>query len=282
MEKGKETALNSDRYERGHPLIDIRTVERIRTSGVTIDSVPDRVSILEAYSLRYDVPADNVIISGCLVIGMLPHVIASLASILDRKGASYTFLSKEYCCGNYLYRPAVQAQNEEALSECRELSKEFVGHNIRQAQSLGAKRLVIFCSPCYPIYKHAFPEQRIIFYPAMIAEVMGSISLKQRIDYYAGCYRLHRKLAPVPMDLRSTEDVFRQIDGLDVHRISAPRCCYTPEGLSHIGQNVQTRLVVHVCTGCYCQHLGEVSKESGIEVMMLPQFVEKAMKQVSD
>ena len=27
------------------------------------------------------------------------------------------------------------------------------------------------------------------------------------IDYYAGCYRLHRKFAPVPMDLASTDSV---------------------------------------------------------------------------
>jgi hypothetical protein len=264
-----------------HSLIDADTVERIRISGVTSESISDRVSILEQYSLRHDIPADNVIISGCMVIGMLPHVVASLASILDRFRVSYTFLSKEYCCGNYLYRPPIQVRNEDALSECRELSKEFIGNNIRQAQHLGARRLVIFCSPCYPIYKHAFPEEQIIFYPALIAEVMGRISLKQRIDYYAGCYRLHRKLSPVPMDLKSTEDVFRQMDGLEVHRISAPNCCYTPEGLSHINQNAQTGLVVHVCTGCYGQHLMSISEESGMEAMMLPQFVEKALKQVN-
>jgi len=237
-----------------HSLIDQRTVERIRASGVTSDSAVDRVSILEKYALRYDTPADNVIISGCMVLGGLPHIIASLAAILDRKRASYTFLSKEYCCGNYVYRPAIQARNEEALSECRELSREFVANNIRQARSLGAKRMVIFCSPCYPIYRHAFPDEDIVFYPAIIAEVMGKINLRERIDYYAGCYRLHSKLAPVPMDLMSTEDVFRQMEGLDVHRISAPKCCYTPEGISHLSQSVQTRLVVHVCTGCYAQH----------------------------
>ncbi len=262
-----------------HPLIDTCAIDRVRAKGVVLDSAPDRVNLLKRYSLRYDVPADNVIITGCMVFFDMPEVLASLASILDRGGVSYTFLSKEYCCGNVLYRPAIKERNEDAMGECRELSKEFIGHNIRNARALGAKRLVIFCSPCYPIYRHAFPQEQIVFYPTVIAEAMGEISLKQNIDYYAGCYRLHKRLAPAPMDLKSTDEVFRRIEGLDVHRIDAPKCCFTPEGLAHILQNTRTQSVVHVCTGCYFQHHGKVPKDSGVEVMLLPTFVERVAKQ---
>lgn len=257
-------------------LLNKEMVETIRRLG-TGDPNLDRMGILEEHRLRYDVPADTVIISGCQVIARQAATLRSLANILDRQGKSYSFLSKEYCCGNHLYRPAMEAQDAEALNECRNLSKEFVGVNIQQAKRLGARRLAIFCSPCYPIYKYAFPEEDILFYPALINEAMGRITCRMSIDYYAGCYRLHRKLAPVPMDLQSTDEVFRKLDGLEVHRIDAPRCCFTPEGLAHMIKNVQTDLMVHVCTGCYYQAKSHIPEGSRTQVMMLPQFVEKVM-----
>ncbi len=260
-----------------NPLIDQNMVDRIRRTGNTLDDLPDRLSFLQQLGLPFDKEADNVIISGCIVLSTLPHVLRSLCRILDKGAFSYTFLSKEYCCGNYLYRPAIKAHDEEAMNTCRQLSKEFVQRNISQARKLGANRLVIFCSPCYPIYRHAFPEEEIIFYPAAIKEAMGTLKLENHIDYYAGCYRLHRKFSPAPMDLRSTEDVFSKLQGLDIHRISAPKCCYHPEGLNHMIENVRTDLMVHVCTGCYMQAVKSMEENSKVEVLMLPELVERAM-----
>ena len=60
---------------------------------------------------------------------MLPHILSSFSRLLERKGFSYTYLSKEYCCGNLLYRPAVKAHDDRAMAECRGLSKEFVSNN---------------------------------------------------------------------------------------------------------------------------------------------------------
>ena len=260
-----------------HPLIDSTLLDTIRTTGKTSVHLPDRKVVLEEHGLVYDTPAENVFITGCQILPMLPHVICSLARIFDKEGLSYTFLSKEYCCGNYLYRPAVKARDEEALAECRELSREFVSKNVEQARDLGAKRLVVFCSPCYPIYKHACPEENIVFYPVAISEAMDSLKFEQRIDYFPGCYRLHRKLSPVPMDLDSTEDVFAKIEGLDVHRIDASQCCFKPEGLSAMVEGVETDLMVHVCTGCYGQAMQNVPGQKGAEVLMLPELVERAM-----
>jgi len=262
-----------------HPLIDKNMVETIRTTGKTKKSLPDRENILDEYSLPYDRDAENAVISGCQILGMLPNTLRSLARLFDQKAFSYTFLSKEYCCGNYLYRPAIKERDDAAMAECRELSKEFVALNIEQAKKFGAKRLVIFCSPCYPIFKHAFPEENIVFYPVAINEIMGTVKFEEKIDYYAGCYRLHKRFSPLPMDLESTDKVFDNMEGLDIHRISAPQCCFKPEGLSHMIENVSTRLMVHICTGCYGQALANLPKESGTEVLMLPEFVERVMSQ---
>jgi hypothetical protein len=262
-----------------HPLINEDMVALIRATGKTIKTLPDREEVLDQYGLPYDRDAETVIITGCQILSTLPEILSSLARVLDLKGRSYTFLSKEYCCGNYLYRPAVKAKDETALSQCRDLSKEFLAKNLDRARQLGARRLAIFCSPCYPIYKHAFPDEDIVFYPAILSELIEEIPFDAAIDYYAGCYKLHERLSPAPMDLESTEGVFGKLQGLEVNRIDAPKCCFSPEGLSHMVGNVRTNHMVHICTGCYGRAQNHLPPEKGVEVLMLPELVEKAIHQ---
>jgi Fe-S oxidoreductase len=262
-----------------HPLIDPKMVESIRNTGKAMGDLPDRKDILLDHGLPFDQVAENVIVTGCLVLSSLAHVIKALHKVLDGKGISHTFLSKEFCCGNLLYRPAIQARDSDGIEECRGLSREFVERNLDQAKRLGAKRIVIFCSPCYPIYKHAFPEEEIIFYPAILAEAMGTVPFHEEMDYYAGCYRLHRKFSPVPMDLQSTENVLSRLEGVRVNRIDAPRCCYTEDGLAHMLGNVKTGLMVHICTGCYGQAIKNMPKENQTEVLMLPELIDRLLQQ---
>ncbi|MFO7987186.1 MAG: heterodisulfide reductase-related iron-sulfur binding cluster [Desulfatiglandaceae bacterium] len=261
-----------------HSLIDWPMVDTIRATGKTSEDLPERIPILEEHHLPYDQPAENVVVSGCQILPGMPHLLDPLARIFNKKGLSYTFLSREYCCGNYLYRPAIKEKNDAAMAECRELSREFVGMNVKQARELGARRIIIFCSPCYPIYKYAFPEENIVFYPAALNELMEPIRCDEKVDYYAGCYRLHRKFSPVPMDLGSTNDILDKLKGLEVHRINAPKCCFHPEGLSHMITGVRTQTMLHICTGCYGQALQNMPRERGVEVLMLPDFVERAME----
>ena len=262
-----------------HSLIDKAMVENIRTTGKTSENLPERIPILEKHDLPYDQSAENVVVSGCQILPGMPDLLDPLARIFNKKGLSYTFLSKEYCCGNYLYRPAIKEKDDKAMAECRELSREFVGKNIEQARELGAKRIIIFCSPCYPIYKYAFPEEDIIFYPEAINELIDPISLDDKIDYYAGCYRLHKKFSPVPMDLKSTNAVLNKMQGLEVNRISAPKCCFHPEGLTHMIDGVRTKTMLHICTGCYGQALRNMPRDRSVDILMLPDFVERAMAQ---
>ncbi len=256
-----------------HSLIDANTVETIRTTGNTSDNLPNRTEVMETHNLPYDRRAENVIITGCQILGGMPQMLGKLASILDQGGITYTFLSKEYCCGNNLYRPAIKAKDEEAMAECRSLSKEFIGLNIQKAKELGAQRMIVFCSPCYPIYRHAFPNENIVFYPQAINDAITDLYWNGKIDYYAGCYRLHKKFSPVPMDLKSTDSVFDKIRGLSINRISAPECCYKPDGMNHMLSNVETNCMVHICTGCYFRALINMPKERDVQVLMLPEFV---------
>ena len=261
-----------------HALIDEQIVATIRTTGNTDAHMVNRVEILEKHQLPYDREADTVIISGCQIPFLIPHVLQQYALILDRCGVSYTFLSKEHCCGNYLYRPAIKQRDEQALAECRSLSQEFIGMNLELARALGAKRIAIFCSPCYPIFKHAFPEEKIVYYPRLLEEALPPMQWRGAIDYYAGCYRLHKKLAPVPMDLKSTNSVFEKIEGLTVNRISAPACCHTEQGLNHMLTNVKTKHMVHVCNGCYIRARENMPAEIQTEILLLPEFICKINK----
>ncbi len=257
-----------------NPLIDPQMVETIRETGNTNENLPNRIEILETHNLPYDQAAEKVIITGCQILGSMPQVLKKLTQILDRDGVSYTFLSKEYCCGNNLYRPAIKAKDEKAITECRELSKEFVELNIEQTKKLGARQLIIFCSPCYPIYKHAFPKENIVFYPQAIDDAISTLDWENEIDYYAGCYRLHKKFAPITMDLISTNSVFKKIKGLSINRISAPACCYKSDGLHYMMDNVITDCMVHVCTGCYFQALLNKPQDTQYQILMLPEFID--------
>ncbi len=258
-------------------LIDREMVERIRKEGVARE-MGDRIEILNDYGFPVDKEAENVIISGCLVMFSMTQILRSLANVLEQSGVSFTFLSKEYCCGNYLYRPSIKAKDEQAVEECRGYSKEFIGKNIEKARELGAKRLVIFCSPCYPIYKHLYPEEEIEFYPALLNRLIEGFRLEKEIDYYPGCYRLHRRLAPVEMDLGSTDLILEKIKGLKVNRIEAEQCCFKPAGIEQLVNDTLTDLQLHICTGCYGQAVNHVKKHKEVEVLMLPQLIERFME----
>ena len=76
------------------------------------------------------------------------------------------------------------------------------------------------------------------------------------------------------MDLKSTDEIFSKIKGLEINRISAPQCCYKPEGLKHMVENMKTKQMVHICTGCYGQAKTAISKEKEVDITMLPKFIE--------
>lgn len=256
-------------------LINEEIIGTIRATGKTDKRLPDRIDLLEKYNLPYDRAAENVIITGCQILSSLPWSLKSLSRLLDSADFSHTFLSEEYCCGNYLYRPSIAARDEEGIKACQKFSREFLSKNIETAKSLEASRLIIFCSPCYPIYKHAFPEEKIIFYTAALEEIMGNVDYAGEIDYYAGCYKLHKRMSPVPMDLASSINIFKKIKGLDVNKISAPDCCFKPRGLKHMMDNIQTEEMIHICTGCYGTALANNPEKSRTSIKMLPEFLEK-------
>jgi Fe-S oxidoreductase len=82
-----------------------------------------------------------------------PWIFSALKNFLDHYGVSYTFLSKEYCCGWVpLMQPAVMAKDEERIKQLKGVVEEFLKENINQAKKVGAKAIVTICAPCEPNY----------------------------------------------------------------------------------------------------------------------------------
>lgn len=81
-----------------HPLIDKKIVDTIRDTGKTSEQLPDRTDILEKNNLPYNREAENVIISGCQILSMLPHVLSSLSRLFD---SIETELMVHICTGCY-------------------------------------------------------------------------------------------------------------------------------------------------------------------------------------
>ena len=104
-----------------------------------IPNWPERVPIMREHGLPYDTPAPNVIVSGCQILAAMPQVLGILSRFLARRGLEHTFLSREYCCGNNLYRPAIKARDQEALAQCQALSRTYVRRNLDQATELGGQ-----------------------------------------------------------------------------------------------------------------------------------------------
>jgi hypothetical protein len=71
-----------------NPLIDSRMVESIRNTGKAMSELPDRKNILLDHGLPFDREAENVIITGCLVLSSLTRVIKALG---DKKNKMSLF-----------------------------------------------------------------------------------------------------------------------------------------------------------------------------------------------
>ena len=137
-------------------MINEKLIENIRKHGIFKESGEGRLKVLADDSgFRMDERAEYVLIGGCHQPEDMPHVFKALNNLLDRLQIDYTMLSKEYCCGWVpLAQPAVIARNDDEIVRAKELAKEFILENFRQAEALGARSIALFCPACEPAYSN--------------------------------------------------------------------------------------------------------------------------------
>jgi len=262
-------------------MIDQKLVDNIRAYGAFRDSGEGRRKILEDTGFRMDGKAKYVIIGGCIQLESMPHVFRSLKTLLDHLQIDYTLLSKEYCCGWVpLGQPAVIAKNEEDIAKAKELSREFILENFRQAEELGAKSIVLFCAACEPSYTNCAgaTSLEVISYSELLDRYCNDGSLDLEVDYYAGCYRFRRRITTEPLDVEPAVRLLNKIKGLRVNHLDSKLCCYIPPHIEQLTASIKSKTVITICTGCY-QNLRRVLAEKGdYQVRMLPEVVWEAVR----
>jgi Fe-S oxidoreductase len=236
-------------------MIDEKRVENIRTYGVHHNTGAQRARILfEDLGLAKDRKAEYVILSGCHPPETLPRAFRALKGLFDRLRISYTFLSRETCCGWMpLGQPAVMAKNEAAIARAKDLAQGFIGENFKQAEALGAKSIVLFCAACEPTYSNfkKTAKLEVISCSELLERFFPGGKLNREIDYYAGCYRFRRRITEEPIDVGAARRILRKIDGLKVHEADNSLCCFVRPHLDRLAGSFRTKEIVAICTGCY-------------------------------
>src|SRR4030042_1052370 len=166
-------------------VVDEKSVENIRKYGIAVGTGERKRQILvEEVGFPIGGATENVIITGCFQPEGMPHVFHAFKNVLDHFKIDYTLLDKEYCCGWMpIGQPAVIAKKEEDIARFKEISKEFIVDNFRQAKNLGAKSIVLFCGACEPNY----PNYRDL-------TALEVIPYHELIDRYFKVGKLERKI----------------------------------------------------------------------------------------
>ncbi len=263
-------------------MINQKLVDNIRAYGAYKDSGEGRRRVLaEDIGFRMGKKAEYVIITGCVQPERMPHVFQALKDLLEHLQIDYTLLSKEYCCGWMpLGQPAVIAKNEEDIAKAKELAKEFIIQNFRQAEALEAKSIVLFCAACEPNYTNYVraTNLEVISYSELLDRYCNGGRLDLEVDYYAGCYRFRRRITDKPLDIEPAVRVLSKIEGLRVNHLDNKLCCYIPPHLEQLTANIKNKTVITICTGCYLNLRKVLAEKGDYQVRMLPEVLLEAVR----
>ncbi len=262
-------------------MIGQKLVDNIRAYGIYTGSWEGRRKVLEDAGFGMDKKAKYVIITGCVLPEEMPHVFRAFKSLLDHLQIDYTLLSKEYCCGWVpLRRPAVAAKNEEDIIKTKELSREFVMENFRQAEALEASSIVLFCAACEPTYTNfaGATSLEVISYSELLDRHFQGGKLDIDADYYAGCYRFRRRITTEPVDVEPAVRLLNKIEGLRVNYLDNNLCCFKPSHVEQLVSSLTTRTLVALCSGCYLKLRHELQEKGDYQAKMLTEIVLEAVQ----
>ena len=256
---------------------DREIIDNIETYGVFKGSGEDRYKLLtEEMGFKVGEKADYVLLTGCQLPATIPEALRALKEILSYLQVNYTLLAKEYCCGYFpLVTPALKSRDTERLDSIMELAHSWVFRNIKQAEALGAKSIVTFCTGCDIIYSRFRPQinQEVIFYTELINRYFNGGKLNLKADYYAGCYRGRQKLDVEPINLESSLSVLSKIDGLELNHLDNRLCCVRPNELNELDASLKTNTMINICTGCHLTMKRSSIHKDTTKFLMLPDIV---------
>jgi len=262
-------------------MIDEKLVDNIRTFGIFKDDGEGKRRILEDIGFRVGESAEYAVVMGCYQPEAMPHVLRDLKALLDHLRIDHTLLPKEYCCGWMAFgQPAVMAKNEEDVVRYKELSREFVIANFKQAEGLGAKTIVLFCAACEPSYTNcaSATDLEIISYSELLDRHWSIGWLDKAVDYYAGCYRFRRRITSESVDVEAAVRLLSKVEGLKVNHLDSTQCCYIPPHMEQLSNSLTNETVVTICTGCYQNLRRKLPEKGSYQVKMLPEVLLEAVR----
>ena len=261
-------------------MIEQKVITNIRTHGTFKKSAQGKNKILlDELGFNVDKKAEYAFIAGCGYPELIPNVFKAIKEFFIFYKVDYTLLSKEYCCGYPVSRPAVISKDEATISEAKSYSSEFIVENFRQAETMGAKSVVLFCAGCEPNYANLVNETKleVISYIDLLDRYFNGGMLSLDVDYYAGCYRFRRKLTSMPLNIKAAQHVLNKIKGLKVNQLDNNLCCFKEQQVEQLLCSLKTKTMITICSGCYYTLKGKLNDKDGYEVKMLPEIVMEAI-----
>ena len=261
-------------------MIDEKLIENVKEHGTYRANWQGKEKVLADIGFPVGKKADYVFIMGCAQPEGMPEAIGSLKALLDRLQLSYTALGKEFCCGWLPFaQPAVMAKNEEDIARSKELSREFIMGNFKQAEALGAKAIVLYCAACEPSYANLAAESPmpVISYSALLEQVFPGGKLDMAIDYYPGCYRFRRRITDHSLDVAPARRLLGKIEGLQVNEPDSNLCCFIPPHMEKLNTGFATRDIVSICTGCYHNLRRTMKDKEEFHIWMLPEILLRSL-----
>ena len=258
-------------------MLDQKMIANIRDSGMVQGAakVEKRARLLKQLGFRVADKAEYALIASCFLPSVVPQGMEAFAKLLQHFEVDYTLLRKEYCCGELLFRQALNDNSSDELTQANVLAREFLDNNLRQVREVGASKMVAFCVGCHSVYarlKDVIPHE-ILWYPTLLARLFRGGRLELQADYYAGCHYYSRRLSPTLPDLDSPLRILEQIEGLQLNHLNHKLCCTRPQQAQSLAASIQNRIVITVCGGC-AMSLERTLKDRGdCRVVMLPQVV---------
>ena len=211
------------------PIDSAAAHKKIQRLGSYIDHYEQRERLLRSgLKANVDKRADVAVMTGCNPLFSLTAV-RSFVDLLRYFNISYTFLSKEVCCG----RPIREGMfyKEPGAGEKIEYEgfiSESLLSNIIQAKELGAKIVINICPGCdmtWNLYGKNLGIE-IIYYTEFLLAVFKSGKLTKEIDFYEGCHKLHKlSSGSLNRGISSAKELLSRIEGLKYHEVSSDMCC---------------------------------------------------------
>lgn len=151
----------------------------------------------------------TILFRGCTATYKTPGMLASVESLLMRKGIEFGYIDEEPCCGNILFN----------MGDVKSGS-EIVKDNISRLKAAGVKRIITVCPGCYAAFNKYYKGQE-----GFDVEVLLAVDLLEGMTFPADGY-----VVQDPCHAKEKAGAVRKLLTGAVNRSPSP-CCGSGSGL---------------------------------------------------